>query len=61
MLLVVIEERKISVNKQEFIVALLENAELFFSILNKCNNEDLVLHSKVVLEKIKGIKKTNII
>ena len=61
MLLVVIEERKISVNKQEFIVALLENAKLFFSILNKCNNEDLVLHSKVVLEKIKGIKKNNII
>lgn len=58
-LLLDIAHKKNSVNKQEFISALLDGAESFFSLLSKCPDNYLSQQSKSEIEKIQKIKKIN--
>ena len=51
-----IKKNKYLVSKKEFFDAMLENAKLFFGILNQCDNEQIILESKKNLKKIDQIK-----
>lgn len=55
-LLLKVEGKTFSFNKQEFICALLNGAEMFFSTLAKCQDTYLVTQSKEKLDLIKKIK-----
>ncbi|WP_020224856.1 hypothetical protein [Holdemania massiliensis] len=55
-LMVSIKKNKYQICRKEFFDAMLENAKSFFGILNKCDNEQIILESNKNLRKIDEIK-----
>lgn len=51
-LLLRVDEKTCVVDKYDFLLSALHEAKSFFAIMNKCNNEGLVEHSKKELEKL---------
>lgn len=60
-LLLSVDEKKFTVNRQEFITSILSSAQHFFSIFSKCNDAYSAMQSRRELEKIKEIKGMNLI